>query len=81
MPFPNIFAALIVLITATGAFGQEEQKVPDHIYPDLEYALSLSKPSTELEPEKLSALIKFISTRPAETSMKLKERQGASGGW
>lgn len=79
MSFPYIFAALIVLITATGAFGQEEQKVPDNVYPDLEYALSLSKPSTDLEPERLSALIKFISTRPAETSMKLKERQGASG--
>lgn len=79
MPFPYILAALIVLISMTSAFGQEEQKVPDHIYPDLEYALSLSQSSTDLEPEKLSTLIKFISARPAETSMKLKERQGASG--
>ncbi|MGB3223568.1 MAG: hypothetical protein WBB23_12270 [Desulforhopalus sp.] len=79
MPFSYILAALIVLIPITSAFGQEEQKVPDHIYPDLEYALSLSKSTTDLEPEKLSTLINFISTRPAETSMKLKERQGASG--
>lgn len=79
MPFPYILAALIVLITMTNAFGQEDQKVPNHIYPDLEYALSLSKSSTDLEPEKLSTLINFISTRPPETSMALKERQGASG--
>jgi hypothetical protein len=79
MPFPYILAALIVLITMTSAFGQEEQTVPDHIYPDLEYALSLYEPSTDLDPEKLSTLVNFISTRPAETSMKLKERQGASG--
>jgi hypothetical protein len=79
MPSPYILAALIVLITMTSAFGQEEQKVPERIYPDLEYALSLSNSSTDLEPEELSALVNFISTRPAEMSMKLKERQGASG--
>lgn len=79
MPFPYILAAFLVMITMTKAFGQEEQKVPEHIYPDLEYALSLSEPSTDLEPEKLSTLVNFISTRPAETSMKLKEREGASG--
>jgi hypothetical protein len=79
MQFPYILAALLVLTTITSAFGQEEQIVPDHIYPDLEYALSLSESSTGLDPDKLSALIKFIGTKPAETSMQLKERQGASG--
>ncbi|MCP4340475.1 MAG: hypothetical protein GY799_16695 [Desulfobulbaceae bacterium] len=59
--------------------GQTEQKVPDQVYPDLEYVLSLVQSSADLEPEQLSELIKFVSSMPAESGMKLKERKGASG--
>lgn len=53
--------------------------MPDYVYPDLEYVLSLAQSSAELEPKKLSDLIKFVRSMPAESGMKLKERQGASG--
>lgn len=79
MPFRYIFTMLLMLGTITTAFGEENQKVPDYVYPDLEYVLSLAQTSADLEPKQLSDLINFVSSTPAESGMKLKERQGASG--
>jgi hypothetical protein len=75
----GILIALLTLGIITSAYGQAEQMVPDHIYPDLEYALSLSQSPVDLDPEALSGLINFVSSRPAESSMSLKEREGAAG--
>ncbi len=61
------------------AYGQQDQKAPDTIYPDLEYMLSLAKSTTELDPEKLTNLIDFVSSVPVGTGMSLEERQDASG--
>lgn len=79
MLFRYIFSVLLMLGMLTSAFGQEEQKVPDNIYPDLEYALSLSRSSADLDSEKLSGLIAFVKSISAGTGMNLKDRQGASG--
>jgi hypothetical protein len=59
--------------------AQAEQMVPDDVYPGLEYVLSLSRSSADLDPQQLSGLINFVNSVPAETSMDLKERQGAAG--
>jgi len=53
--------------------------VPDSVYSNLEYVLSLAQSSTDLDPEQLSSLINFVSSTPAGSGMKLKDRQGASG--
>jgi len=53
--------------------------VPDKIYPELEYILSLSQSKTDLDPGRLSGLIKFINTIPAKSSGVLKKREGATG--
>lgn len=79
MPFRYIFTVLFILGTISSALGQTKQKVPDHVYPELEYVLSLAQSSADLDPEQLSGLINFVSSMPAESGMKLKERQGASG--
>jgi hypothetical protein len=79
MPLPYIFTLLLMLGVIYPTLGQTEQKVPDQVYPDLEYVLSLVQSSADLEPEQLSELIKFVSSMPAESGMKLKERKGASG--
>lgn len=79
MPFRYIFTVLLMLGTITSAYGQAPQTVPDHVYPGLEYVLSLSQSSADLDPEQLSGLIKFVSSVSAESSMNLKERQGAAG--
>lgn len=79
MLFHYIFIALLTLGTITPANGEEQQTVPDDVYPGLEYALSLPQTSAALDPERLSALITFVNSTPAESGMNLKERQGADG--
>jgi hypothetical protein len=79
MPFNYILTALLIVGISTIAYGEGEQTVPDHVYPDLEYALALSQSSTGIEPKELASLIQFVGSRPDDSSMGLKERQGASG--
>jgi hypothetical protein len=79
MQIRYIITALLLLGTITSAYGQEQQTVPDHVYPDLEYVLALSQSSADLDPQQLTRLIEFVGSRPVGSSMMLKERQGASG--
>jgi hypothetical protein len=79
MQFRYIFIALLILGALTSAYGQEQQTVPDHVYPGLEYVLSLSQSSADLDPKQLTGLINFVSSMPAESGMILKERQEAPG--
>ncbi len=75
----HIFTMLLILSVNASAYAQEQQSVPDQVYQELEYMLSLSQYEADIEPEKLSGLINFIHTTPPESSMTLKARQGASG--
>jgi hypothetical protein len=75
----HIFTMLLVLGVNASAYAQEQQSVPDQVYQELDYMLSLSQSEVDLEPEKLSGLVNFIHTTPPESSMTLKARQGASG--
>jgi hypothetical protein len=79
MPLPYIFTLLLMFGTISPALGETELKVPTQVYPDLEYVLSLFQSSDDLDPTKLTELIKFVTFAPAESGMKLKERDGASG--
>lgn len=79
MLFRYFFKIILILGITVSAYGQEQQKVPDQIYPVLEYILSLSQSDTDLDPQQLSELIDFVSSQPAESNMILKERQDASG--
>ncbi len=74
-----IFAALLLLGSITTASAEEAKTVPESVYPGLEYALSLNQSSANLDPKQLSGLIHFVGSIPADSGMKLKERQGASG--
>jgi len=79
MPFRYIFTVLLMLGTISPVLGEEKQKVPDRVYPDLEYVLSLGQSAADLDPKQLSDLIGFVSSTAAESGMELNERQGASG--
>jgi hypothetical protein len=79
MPLPYIFTLLLMFGTISPALGETELKVPTQVYPDLEYVLSLFQSSDDLDPTQLTELIKFVTFTPAESGMKLKERDGASG--
>ncbi len=74
-----IFTVLFLLGTTGFAQSQEQQTLPDHIYPGLEHVLSLTQPVTDLDPEQLSELINFVGAIPVGSSMDLKKRQGAAG--
>ncbi len=74
-----IFIVCLLLGTTTPVLGNDQQTVPDTVYPGLEYAISLSHSSAKLDPKQLSGLIDFVGSIPPESNMELKERQGASG--
>lgn len=79
MSYRFVLLILLVFGEVAPVHGQEQQTVPEQVYPALEYVLSLSQSSAEINPEKLSDLITFMRSVPVETSMALQERQGASG--
>jgi hypothetical protein len=79
MLFRYFFIIFLLLGITCSIHAEEQQKVPEQIYPALEYVLSLSQSEADLDPEQLSVLINFVHSQPAESSMALKARQGASG--
>jgi len=79
MVFRSLYTVLLLLATLGSAQGRELQAVPDQVYAGLEYLLGLAQSSADLEPDKLSGLISFVGSAPAESSADLKERQGAAG--
>jgi len=79
MSFRYVLLVLLVLGKVAPVHGQEQQAIPEQVYPALEYVLSLSQSKADLEPEKISDLISFVRSIPAESSMTLQERRGASG--
>ncbi len=79
MIFRYIFTGLLIFGTITFAYGEEKKKVPDSVYLDLEYVLSLTQSSADLDPKQLSNLINFVRSTPAGSGMELNDRQGASG--
>lgn len=79
MPIRYISTVLLLLGTISSAYGQTQLTAPDQVYRGVEYALSLSHSEGELEPDQLSGLINFVHSTPPDSSMTLKDRQGASG--
>ncbi len=79
MPFRYIFTIILMLTAVYPANSEELQSAPMHVYPDLEYILSLSQSSADLDPKKISGLINFVSSEPAKSGMILREREGATG--
>lgn len=77
--FRFIFSVVLMLGMTMSAFGDEQPTVPDSVYPDLEYILSLTQSSANIDPKKLSGLIHFVSSVPDNSGMTLPKRQGASG--
>lgn len=58
---------------------EEQQDIPNPVYTALDHLLSLSQSKVELDETQLSGLIDFVGTTPAESSIALDERDGASG--
>ncbi len=79
MVFRYILLLLLMMGTIGSAYGEELKTVPGPVYPGLEYVLSLSQSTADLDPEQLSDLINFVRSQPAESSMVLNERRGAAG--
>ena len=80
MQFRFIFTVLLMLGTVASAYGDEQQSVPDNVYPDLEYILSLTQSSADLDPEQLSGLIHFVGSVPDDSGMTLKGSAGSFRG-
>lgn len=79
MTMRNFIKLLLFYYFLSPVSSQSAEPAPEVVYPGLEYALTLPQTKTELQPSQLADLVHFVRTTPAETSMVLKERQGATG--
>jgi hypothetical protein len=91
MAFRFILAVMLLLIMVSPSYGEErpdidddmdieeQLNIPDPVYATLDHLLSLSQSKVELDKTQLSRLIDFVGTTPADSSITLDERDGASG--
>lgn len=70
---------LLVLGTAEPVHADAQKSIPESLYPEIEYLLTLPTSNADISPDKISEIIAFVASTPAETSMGLKDRDKASG--
>lgn len=76
-----IFVFFLALFLGLAAPGYSSEKLPDTLYPDLEYLLSIPNSTQDLDLEKLNQVVNFVACTPAETSMTMASRDKATGGF
>ena len=75
-------AALIICLlqlTAFGSASENEQQIPDQVYTEVEYVLSLAKTESPFDQTQVAGLVDFIANLPPDTGSGLKERNHAEG--
>lgn len=77
--FTAAAAALIFQALIQHGFSNQKLEVPDQIYSQLDYMISLIDPETEFDSDRVSELVSFISDTPAQSSAILRERDHAAG--
>lgn len=70
---------LLILGTAAPIQALALNPIPDSLYPDLEYLLTLPTSNSDIAPEKMSEIISFVGSSAAESSMSMQDREKASG--
>lgn len=70
---------LLVFGTAVPVHADASKSIPDSLYPELEYLLTLPTSNTDIVPERLSEIIAFVASSTADTSLALQDREKASG--
>lgn len=65
--------------TAVPVHADASKSIPEALYPELEYLLSMPTSNTDIAPERLSEIIAFVASSTAESSMALQDREKASG--
>lgn len=70
---------LLVFGTAVPAQADASKSIPESLYSELEYLLTLPTSNADIAPEKLSQIIAFVSSSVAGSSMALEDREKASG--
>jgi len=78
MLFRYFLTVMLMVGTANSVQGQQ-QTVPEQVYSDLEYIISLSHNEENFNPGQLTGLINFVHSTPSETSLVLKKRREAEG--
>jgi hypothetical protein len=71
--------AALVLGFAAPVRAESLQPVPESLYPELEYLLTVPGGSADVSPEKLNAVVAFVASTPQDVSMSMRDRGKASG--
>ncbi len=69
----------VFFFTVSPQSSNSREMAPDSIYPALEYVFSLFNADTELESDKVSALVDLVQKSAPDTSLTLKGKKDAEG--
>ncbi|HCU68954.1 MAG TPA: hypothetical protein DGF30_06955 [Desulfomicrobium sp.] len=71
--------AALVLGFAAPVRAESLKPVPESLYPELEYLLTVPQGSADLAPDKLNAIVSFVAATPQGVSMSMRDRDKAAG--
>lgn len=71
--------AALVLGFAAPVRAESLKPVPESLYPELEYLLTVPQGSADLAPDKLNAIVSFVAATPQGVSMAMRDRDKAAG--
>lgn len=69
----------LLQLTTLNSFGENGPPIPEPIYSELEYMLSLTKSGDPFDQTKVTGLVDFIATMPPATSSSLTKRSHVEG--
>jgi len=72
-------AVIIFQTTVQHGFSDETLQLPESIYPQLEYMLTMLEPEMQFDPDQITDLVTFVSVIPGQASATLQERNHAAG--
>lgn len=75
----RFFLLLSVLLLGFAVPVRAMQSVPDNLYPGLEYLLTIPTSGEDVAPANLSAVVNFVQSTPANTSLTMQSRDKATG--
>lgn len=75
----RFFLLLSVLLLGFAVPVRAMQSVPDNLYPGLEYLLTIPASGEDVAPANLSAVVDFVQSTPANTSLTMQSRDKATG--
>ena len=75
----RIVPILVTVFLSTPFLSTASTDIPAQVYENIEYIISLTQSSEEVDPARTKDVIDFVRATPADSSSDLQDRKGAAG--